>query len=62
MSRTTDKKKGRPNRVAGKVKQGVGKMADEADPKGEGKGQDATSAEMLAEFKSALAHEKRSPR
>ncbi len=38
MSRTTDKRKGSPNRVAGKVKQGVGKMADEADPKGEGKG------------------------
>ena len=59
MSSTTDKVKGSSNRVAGKVKQGVGKGADDAAPKGEGKVQDATPAEMLAEFESKLADEKR---
>jgi uncharacterized protein YjbJ (UPF0337 family) len=61
MSKTSDKVKGSLIQVAGKVKQGVGKATDDATHKGEGKVQDATSAEMLAEFKSALAQEKRSP-
>jgi uncharacterized protein YjbJ (UPF0337 family) len=61
-SSTTDKVKGSPKRVADKVDQGVGKAADDAAPKREGKIKDATPSEMLSEFKSKLTDEKRSPR